>query len=130
MKQKYKKLLTKALCEGLPWGVICTDNRHGDSRVFEVDIEDGRVYYPDFDEWGLIENCRPYLRPMKSMTGEEWIEWYDVCIADEKSWVNVRNRSKFFPTTNRTDWLNAHHFDHRGLIPMGLALEAKEGMYK
>ena len=27
------------------------------------------------------------------------------------------------------DWLNANHFDYRGLIPMGLALPAKEGMY-
>jgi hypothetical protein len=29
-----------------------------------------------------------------------------------------------------TDWLNAHHFDYRGLIPMGLALEAPKDMYK
>ena len=29
-----------------------------------------------------------------------------------------------------TDWLNAHHFDYRGLIERGLALEAPEGMYK
>ena len=28
------------------------------------------------------------------------------------------------------DWLNAHHFDFRGLIEKGLALEAPEGMYK
>jgi hypothetical protein len=28
------------------------------------------------------------------------------------------------------DWLNAHHFDYRGLIEKGLALEAAEGMYK
>ena len=27
------------------------------------------------------------------------------------------------------DWLNENHFDYRGLIPMGLALEAPEGMY-
>lgn len=27
------------------------------------------------------------------------------------------------------DWLNAHHFDYRGLIEKGLALEAPEGMY-
>ena len=28
------------------------------------------------------------------------------------------------------DWLNVHHFDYRGLIEKGLALEAPEGMYK
>jgi hypothetical protein len=27
------------------------------------------------------------------------------------------------------DWLNAHHFDYRGLIERGLAIEAPEGMY-
>jgi hypothetical protein len=27
------------------------------------------------------------------------------------------------------DWLNKNMFDYRGLIPKGLALEAKEGMY-
>lgn len=27
------------------------------------------------------------------------------------------------------DWLLKHHFDTRGLIGMGLALEAPEGMY-
>jgi hypothetical protein len=28
------------------------------------------------------------------------------------------------------DWLLAHHFDFRGLIEKGLALEAPDGMYK
>ena len=28
------------------------------------------------------------------------------------------------------DWLNKKMFDYRGLIPIGLALEAKEDMYK
>ena len=27
------------------------------------------------------------------------------------------------------EWLNKHHFDWRGLIEKGLALEAPEGMY-
>ena len=33
-------------------------------------------------------------------------------------------------TIEAIDWLNEYHFDHRGLIPKGLALEAPEGMYK
>jgi hypothetical protein len=28
------------------------------------------------------------------------------------------------------DWLNAHYFDYRGLIPMKLALKAPKDMYK
>ena len=28
-----------------------------------------------------------------------------------------------------SDWLSEHHFDYRGLIEKGLALEALEGMY-
>jgi hypothetical protein len=32
-------------------------------------------------------------------------------------------------TLESYDWLNEHHFDYRGLISKGLALEAKEGMY-
>jgi hypothetical protein len=31
---------------------------------------------------------------------------------------------------NVIDWFNAHHFDYRGLIERGLALEAPKGMYK
>ena len=38
--------------------------------------------------------------------------------------------NKFTPQYCHIDWLNANHFDYRGLIPMGLALEAPEGMYK
>ena len=28
------------------------------------------------------------------------------------------------------DWLNAHHFDYRGLIELGLALEVSQNMYQ
>ena len=33
-------------------------------------------------------------------------------------------------STLYVDWLNAHHFDYRGLIEKGLALEAPKDMYK
>lgn len=115
MTQEDKQLLLKDLCARLPYGVICTDNRHGDSRVFYIDVEDERVYYTDFDEYGLIENCKPYLRPISSMTEEEKDE-YDRLVMCNASWVV-------------DDWLNSRHFDYRGLIEKGLVLEAPEGMY-
>lgn len=68
--------------------------------------------------------CKPYLRPMSSMTEEERKE-YD---SKRKHICDDYNRY-CFDTIESIDWLNAHHFDYRGLIPMGLALEAPGGMY-
>ena len=66
-----------------------------------------------------IERIKPYLRPMSSMTEEEKEDYSAFFNYD-----GVEYPSEY------VDWLNAHHFDYRGLIPMGLALEAPEGMYK
>ena len=84
-----------------------------------VDVESKTV---DVIDWGKvrfaavrIEKIKPYLRPMSSMTEEERQE-YGLILCDELS-------------INQFDWLNRKMFDYRGLIPKGLALEAKEGMY-
>ena len=63
----------------------------------------------------------PYLRPMSSMTEEEKEELY------QKTGFRVDD---CILGLSAIDWLNANHFDYRGLIPMGLAIEAPEGMYK
>jgi len=68
--------------------------------------------------------CKPYLRPIFSMTKEERNE-YD---SKRKHICDDYNRY-CFDTVASIDWLNAHHFDYRGLIDKGLALEASEGMY-
>ncbi len=82
----------------------------------------------------LIEEIKPYLRPMSSMTEEEKEELYHYyCkeIADNLSTPNLTWELRCCVSNSfGTDWLNAHYFDYRGLIPMGLALEAPEGMYK
>ena len=57
----------------------------------------------------------PYLRPMSSMTEEESTEYSRFSLS--------RYNTECF------DWLNKHHFDYRGLIKLGLALEAPEDMY-
>ena len=81
--------------------------------------------------------CKPYLRPMSSMTEEEFKEYHHI------KYALVTNRSIYerfdigekylnvgiIPISEYVDWLNKHHFDYRGLIEKGLALEAPKGMY-
>ena len=72
--------------------------------------------------------CKPYLRPMSSMTEEEKKEYKALCI--EKTFTfGTWQKVKWYDTWKSIDWLNAHHFDYRGLIEKGLAIEAPEGMY-
>ena len=72
------------------------------------------------------EIVRPYLRPMSSMTSVEVLEYISLkeCI------VASDDMTYYFETYESIDWLNAHHFDYRGLIEKGLAIEAPNGMYK
>ena len=58
---------------------------------------------------------------MESMSRDEYYEF-------EKIEEELNNH--FDSITAQTDWLIKNHFDRRGLIPMGLALPAKEGMYR
>ena len=74
----------------------------------EMQQADGKPY--------TIDEFKPYLRQLGSMTDEELYEWTHTWIMDT--------------TAEKYDWLNAHHFDYRGLIEKGLALQAPEGMYK
>ena len=68
---------------------------------------------------------------MSSMTKEEEKEYNQLCYnCQEQDSVDYNitelDRTQLIYVV---DWLNAHHFDYRGLIPMGLVLEAPEGMY-
>ena len=69
-----------------------------------------------------IDDIKPYLRPMLSMTKEEEEE-YELLI-DCSDYT-------YFKTSDKViDWLLEHHFDFRNLIEKGLALEAPRDMYK
>ena len=112
MTQEEKQLLLKDLCARLPYGVIVRKNdgvRESDNKLLDIDMFDELINY-------VYKDIKPYLRPMSSMTEEEEIYYNMIYIT-----------LKFY---EKEDWLNAHHFDYRGLIPMSLALEAPEGMYK
>ena len=66
---------------------------------------------------------KPYLRPMSNMTEEEEREYNVFCTRNYLG-IDEETASCFM------DWLNSHHFDYRGLIEMGLAIEAPKEMYE
>ena len=122
MTEEEKQLLLKDLCARLPYNVIV-------NKIFNG-FEHG-VYYLDLYKIAEIQDgdpviIKPYLRPMSSMTEEEHesIKYRYSFYGD-----SILHISEMFTCGEVTDWLNEHHFDYRGLIEKGLALEAPEGMY-
>lgn len=62
------------------------------------------------------------LRPMSSMTQEDELELIDKGLG---YYVNG-HEFRFVKKPELIDWLNKHHFDYRGLIEKGLAIEVTE----
>ena len=121
MTQEDKELLLKDLCGRLPYKPKCLILR-GQFDPDEAIVKgyDGRVSVflkGDFDEIEP-EEVRLYLRPMSSMTEEEREEY--TSITHSQNWLIIGEADKY------VDWLNAHHFDYRGLIEKGLAIEVTE----
>ena len=130
MEQKDKELLLKDLCARLPYGVKVKTNNINilklgtHTRVGE--------YVTD-----VIEPCKPYLFPLSSMTEEQFvelkvfadltyegntlelIEWNDNCKTLE-FWLE---EIPSYELIKVFDWLNKNHFDYRGLIERGLAID-------
>ena len=71
MTQEDKQLLLADLCARLAYVVICKCLHSNTVKATAIDTEDLSVYYFDCDEWESIEHCKPYLRPLSSMTEEE-----------------------------------------------------------
>ena len=141
MTQEDKELLLKDLCARLPYEVVgkCEIDASYDTSFdtkFQTHIFDAMVHglkedlllvtplIEDRDEQEFaneevadgvdILDFKPYLFPMSSMTEEQQI-----------------NLTKFvengiYGENILYDWLNKNHFDYRGLIEKGLAIDATE----
>ena len=140
MTQQDKELLLKDLSARLPYGVkvLCLrDFNHKWYNLERIDIRDNEAYLTTktfgsyLNKYVKIEVVKPYLFPLSSMT-EAQQEEFDRIYADDMQVVanNLKNRLDGKPyETNlghyrHIDWLNANHFDYRGLIEKGLALDA------
>jgi len=133
MTQEDKNLLLQDLCGRLPYGVkvVIEFSKDKYTKVYDLrEIDNDTTcelgqyvtvwdygFYSSVISYPLID-CRPYLRPMSSMTEEE---------VDEFTQFDVYSESEYImPNYDAIDWLNAHHFDYRGLIPKGLAIEVTD----
>ena len=134
MTQEQKHLLLVDLSARLPYQPICEFTDTEDDFC----IATAALGYSlrDFISGKVL--IKPYLRPMESMTEEEKAELQKEHLKDEKLFIECINKSRAGDNSMRgkvithfaADWCNKNMFDYRGLIPMGLALEATEDMYK
>lgn len=139
MTQEEKQLLLIDLCARLPYVAFVFIRKPFGCVMSETEEEE--LTATTLQEF--IENddmhVFPYLRPMSSMTEEECKEFSKISgLLKSKEdnyfsnhlpeWGNSIITERVMVRT--IDWLNSHYFDYRGLIPMGLALEAQKDMYK
>lgn len=131
MTQEEKQLLLKDLCARLPHKVKIKCDGYPNGVVVTGIIGEQVFHTPYFIGGEIIidkhtiDTVRPYLRPMSSMTEEEFKEYHSMLIDVDNS--GLMNQGLI---TKIVDWLDSKMFDHRNLIPKGLALEAPNDMYK
>ena len=145
MTQKEKELLLKDLSARLPYQVKALNTSEGLNQVGIFDSVLMSIKYPENIFVGItltddsimtgIENIKPYLRPMSSMTDEERGD-INIIVEDFGSkWMNAETDEGCWDallceSNEIFAYCMERHLDINNLIPKGLALEAPEGMYK
>ena len=135
MTQEQKDLLLSDLCARLPYGVKCIEKTpiedFQDKNLWEIDriradtsmfgMSNCYVCYGQYDD---IQNIKPYLFPMSSMTEEQRVEAF--ALLNNCDYYTIDNTIKWLDNhpIKFFDWCNKNHFDYRGLISMGLAEDA------
>ena len=143
-----KDLLLKDLCLRLPYRVkvkfkvnevIANEKKF----IYNVDgeysyITDGKSYLT-LDIIKMLSNnyldeIKPYLFPLLSMTEEQCNEFYCRFVENEIDYNDFKEYyfegglwykllTSIDDCGEVIDWFNKHHFDHRGLIEKGLAID-------
>ena len=137
MTQEEKMLLIKDLSARLPYAVMVEHTSGFSGTLHDITVhhtydDNDNVYdaicYTDFfgDEDSIyIEYFKPYLFPMSSMTAEQKREYDSIIYHDVElhceRYYNVIDVDCY---EELHDFYHKNHLDYRGLIPMGLALDA------
>ena len=143
MTREDKELLLKDLCARLPYGVKMNhiaDDEHSPKTLIGVAKDmitlEGLGGYECVD----VEDYKPYLFPLSSMTEEQFVELkvfadliYESDTLELVEWNDNYKTLEFwleevpsYCVIKVFDWLNKNHFDYRSLIEKGLAIDATE----
>ena len=141
MTQEEKELLLRDLCARLPYSVKISV-KSWDEREWEYIDRVDVLYSVNGDEYikstnedydFSIEEIKPYLFPLSSMTEEQWnnaprvnltyftfesLKCGCFTLASYTCENNLHDLLEFI------NWLLKNHFDVNGLIPLGLAKDA------
>lgn len=148
MTEERKQLLLKYLCMAQPYGVICKIHysfnnettfgedieAEADYPIVRIDVQAQTVYVDLVYDWFCIDEIKPYLRLMSSMTKEERAEMGREIQKDRiEPYGEIKNCGEdnlllctIRQSTNLQDWLLKNHFDFMGLIPKSLAIAVTE----
>ena len=123
MTQEDKELLFKDLCARLPYNVKCYNSKYRPDLAEEIICITVNYNHPCVQLGTYLyklEQVKPYLFPLSSMTEEEKEEYCQLqqrIIYNSKGVVNE-------DVTKYINWCYKKHLDINNLIPMGLAIDA------
>lgn len=118
MTQEEKELLFKDLCGRFPYKVYAQIYGSYISAIESIDI-DGFV--TDFEGTQIeIENFKPYLFPMSSMTEEQSKK----SLFTKHKITRSSGKVMYLDSPNTINYYLENHFDYRGLIEKDLAIDA------
>ena len=139
MTQENKDLLLRDLCARLPYGVKLWHESYVDLITLhsidathcgvEISIDSSDSGTP---WWNNIEQVKPYLFPLSSMTEEQKFECFKGTPLEIDKYGDIAVKDNSYGGSQYTDleiylevinWLLKNHFDFRGLIPKGLAVD-------
>ena len=131
MKQEDRELLLKDLCARLPYGVI-VETHDGNGHLNSIDqtifgVELGINVCSVIRKNYSLEDCKPYLLPLSSMTEEqkrEYNRWKHMIPVCRYEYGDVVEEIELYDSPESFEYLIQNHFDYRGLIERGLALDA------
>lgn len=133
MTQEQKDLLLKDLCGRLPYHVkVKVWLEDGTTEEGALDLEHNYAdVLLDAFYYNKIKDIKPYLFPLSNMTEEHIFEINNILGKDfeiDKYGITdlIRNRRtclSYLELDALFEYFNKYHFDYRGLIPMGLAID-------